>query len=391
MSSSNLPLSKFKVIDLTQARAVRQLSDWGADVIMIEVPEAVLGKRRFGQPRHDFDLQNIHRNKRSLTLNLKSEDGKAIFFELVKSADVVVENYRPDVKHRLGIDYDACAAVNPRVVYGSISGFGQTGPYSLRPGFDKIAQGMGGLMSITGEPGKGPMRVGIAIDDLTSGYFLAQAILVALLEREVSGRGQWVHTSLLAAQIQLLDFQAARYLFTGEVPQQVGNDHPTILPQGMFPTSTDYINIASARERMWEACCRIIGAPELKDDPRFSSNQKRAEHRAALNELLAAKTRTRPAAEWIELFNYDGTPCSEIYTIDQVFADPQVQELHMAVPVQHPELGEIRLVGQAAQMTRTPLQIRRATPERGEHTAEILRSLGRGTSEIEQLRSRDII
>jgi formyl-CoA transferase len=250
---------------------------------------------------------------------------------------------------------------------------------------------MGGLMSITGLPGQGPVRVGIAIDDLASGYFLAQAILVALLEREVSGQGQWVHTSLLAAQIQLLDFQAARYLFTGEVPGQVGNDHPTILPQGMFPTATDNINIASAGEGMWESCCKIIGAPELMADPRFSSNAKRAEHRAELNELIAAKTRRRPAAEWIELFNAAGIPCGPIYTIDQVFADPQVQELGMAVPVQHPELGAVRLVGQAAQMQRTPSQIRSAAPERGQHTAEVLAELGRSASEIADLRARNIV
>jgi formyl-CoA transferase len=395
MTPAQLPLSRFRVLDLAQARAgptaVRQLSDWGADVIMIEAPESVFGKRGLGQPRHDFDFQNIHRNKRSLTLNLKDAEGKAIFFDLLKSADIVVENYKPDVKHRLGIDYEACAAINPRIVYGSISGFGQTGPYALRAGFDQIAQGMGGLMSITGHPGQGPVRVGIAIADLTSGYFLAQAILMALLEREVSGRGQWVHTSLLAAQIQLLDFQAARYLFTGEVPQQVGNDHPTILPQGLFPTATDSINIASAGEGMWEKCCAVLDAAELKNDPRFASSEARTKHRVELNEAITAKTRKRPATEWIELFNAAGIPCGPVFTIDQMFADPQVQELEMAVPVAHPVLGEIRLVGQAAQMTRTPSQMRRPTPERGQHTAEILTELGRDANALADLRARQII
>jgi crotonobetainyl-CoA:carnitine CoA-transferase CaiB-like acyl-CoA transferase len=253
---TSLPLARFRVLDLTQARAgptaVRQLADWGADVLMIEAPEAVGAKRGLGQTRHDFDFQNLHRNKRSVTLNLKTEEGKQVFFDLVKRADVVVENYRPDVKHRLGIDYEACAKVNPRIVYGSISGFGQTGPYANRPGFDQIAQGMGGLMSITGLPGQGPVRVGIAIADLTSGYLLAQAILVALLEREQSRQGQWVHSSLLAAQIQLLDFQASKYLMTGEVPRSAGNDHPTIMPQGLYPTATDDINIAVGGESMWE-------------------------------------------------------------------------------------------------------------------------------------------
>jgi len=390
-----MPLARFRVLDLTQARAgptaVRQLSDWGADVLMIEAPEAVNGKRGLGQPRHDFDFQNLHRNKRSVTLNLKTEEGKKIFFDLVRRADVVVENYKPGVKHRLGIDYEACTKINPRIVYGSISGFGQTGPYSDRPGFDQIAQGMGGLMSVTGLPGQGPVRVGIAIADLTSGYLLAQAILVALLEREVSGQGQWVHSSLLAAQIQLLDFQASKYLFTGEVPQSTGNDHPTIMPQGLYPTATDPINIASAGEGMWEKCCVVLAAPELRNDPCFATGEARAANRAALNEAITAKTRQRPADLWIAEFNAAGIPCGPVLTIDKVFADPQVQLLDMAVPVTHPTLGDIRLTGQAAKMERTPSRIRSATPERGEHTRDVLTELGYDPAQIEDLRARQVI
>jgi crotonobetainyl-CoA:carnitine CoA-transferase CaiB-like acyl-CoA transferase len=390
-----LPLARLRVIDLTQARAgptaVRQLSDWGADVLMIESPEAVSGKRGLGQPRHDSDFQNLHRNKRSMTLNLKTDDGKRIFFDLVKGADVVVENYKPDVKHRLGIDYEACAKVNPRIIYGSISGFGQTGPYANRPGFDQIAQGMGGLMSITGLPGQGPVRVGIAIADVVSGFLLAQAILMALLERHTSGRGQWVHTSLLAAQVQLLDFQASRYLFTGDVPGQTGNDHPTIMPQGLYPTATDPINIASAGEQMWDNTCLVLEAPELKSDPRFATGEGRAKHRAALNEIIAAKTSQRPAEHWIAGFNRAGIPCGPVYTIDKVFADPQVQALEMAVPVAHPSLGEVRLVGQAAKMERTPSRVRGPTPERGQHTADVLAELGYDAASMETLRARQVV
>jgi crotonobetainyl-CoA:carnitine CoA-transferase CaiB-like acyl-CoA transferase len=392
---NSLPLSRFRILDLTQARAgptaVRQLADWGADVLMIEAPEVINGNRGLGQARHDFDFQNLHRNKRSVTLNLKAEEGKKIFFDLMGRADVVVENYRPSVKHRLGIDYDACAKVNPRIVYGSISGFGQTGPYADRPGFDQIAQGMGGLMSVTGLPGQGPVRVGIAIADLTSGYLLAQAILVALIERETSGQGQWVHSSLLAAQIQLLDFQASRYLFTGEVPQSTGNDHPTIMPQGLYATATDPINIASSGEGMWEKCCLVLAAPELWKDSRFATGEARAANRAALNEAITVKTRQRPADVWIAEFNAAGIPCGPVLTIDKVFADPQVQHLDMAVPVTHPTLGEIRLTGQAAKMERTPSSIRSATPERGQHTGDVLAELGYNTAQINDFRARQVI
>jgi crotonobetainyl-CoA:carnitine CoA-transferase CaiB-like acyl-CoA transferase len=392
---ASLPLARFRVLDLTQARAgptaVRQLADWGADVLMIEAPDAVGAKRGLGQTRHDFDFQNLHRNKRSATLNLKTEEGKQVFFDLVKRADVVVENYRPDVKHRLGIDYEACAKVNPRIVYGSISGFGQTGPYANRPGFDQIAQGMGGLMSITGLPGQGPVRVGIAIADLTSGYLLAQAILVALLEREQSGQGQWVHSSLLAAQIQLLDFQASKYLMTGEVPRSAGNDHPTIMPQGLYPTATDDINIAVGGESMWEKCCVVLEAPEMRTDSRFATSDVRSTNRAALNEAISAKTRQQPAEHWIAEFNAAGIPCGPVLTIDKVFADPQVEQLQMAVPVQHPVLGTIRLTGQAAKMERTPASIRSATPERGQHTGEVLGELGYDDRRIRLLRERQAI
>lgn len=268
-----MPLSRFKVIDLTRARAgptaVKQLADWGADVIRIELPPS-MGAEIMGADRHGYEALNLHRNKRSLTLNLKSEEGRKIFFELAEGADVVVENYRPEVKHRLGIDYEAVRKVNPRIVYGSISGFGQEGPYAARPGLDQIAQGLSGLMSVTGEPGTGPMRVGIPISDLSAGMMLAQGVLLALLERESSGEGQWVHTSLLEAQIQMMDLQVARYLIKGEVPGQAGNNHPTFAPTGVFETADGLINIQSGPQHLWERLAPAIGAPELLERPGYA-------------------------------------------------------------------------------------------------------------------------
>src|ERR1700681_15154 len=246
-------LARFKVLDLTRVRAgptaARQLADWGADVIKIELPKG-LDESDMGGPRHGPDFQNLHRNKRSLTLNLKEKDGVEIFKKMVETADVVIENYRPDVKFRLGVDYESIRAINRRIVYGSISGFGEDGPYSERPGFDQIAQGMGGLMSITGLPGQGPVRVGIPIADLAAGLFCAMGILTALLERETSGKGQHIETSLLQAQIFMLDFQAARYLVKGEVAKQAGNNHPTSIPTGVFKTADGYINIASTGKKI---------------------------------------------------------------------------------------------------------------------------------------------
>jgi formyl-CoA transferase len=391
--SPPLPLSRFKVLDLTRVRAgptaVRQLADWGAEVIKIEAPPTP--GEGLGGPRHGPDFQNLHRNKRSLTLDLKSPEGIEIFRKLVRGADVVVENYRPDVKTRLGIDYDALKAINPRLVYASISGFGQSGPYRDRPGFDQIAQGMGGLMSITGLPGQGPVRVGIPVADLTAGIFCAMGILVALLEREVSGEGQWVESSLLAAQISMLDFQAARWLIAREVPPQAGNDHPTSIPTGVFRTRDGHINIASAGDEIFGRLCRALDAPELAEHPDYRTGRLRSDNRKALNAAIEAVTETRDSAEWIERFNKAGVPAGPIYTMDQVFADPQVKHLGIAQAVDHASLGRLELVGQAVTLSRTPSRLRTASPEPGEHSAAILRELGYSDGDIAGLRDRRII
>ncbi|MCX7931080.1 MAG: CoA transferase, partial [Rhodovarius sp.] len=363
----SLPLSGIKVLDLTRVRAgptcVRQLADWGADVVKIEMPAGLDQGDPMGGPREGPDFQNLHRNKRGLTLNLKTPEGVAILKRLAEGADVVVENFRPDVKHRLGIDYEALSAVNPRLIYASISGFGQDGPYADRPGFDQIAQGMGGLMSITGEPGRGPMRVGIPIADLCAGIFAAMGILIALYERERSGRGQWVQSSLLQAQAFMLDFQAARWLMAGEVPGQAGNDHPTSIPTGVFPTSDGHINIAASGNAIWARCARALGHPEWLEDERFKTAQSRSENRAALNALIAETTRTNTSAYWVETLNAAGVPCGPIYNIRQVFEDPQVRHLGIAQA-----LDGVRYVGQPFTLSRTPSAIRRHPPKLGEHT-----------------------
>jgi len=394
MADPKLPLSRYTVLDLTSARsgptAVRQLADWGANVIKIEDPGAWSGGSGPWDRRHGSDFQNLQRNKRSLTLNLKSAEGVAIFKRLADQADVIVENFRPRVKHRLGIDYETLKKTNPRLIYASISGFGQEGPYRERPGLDHVVQGMGGLMSITGLPGQGPVRVGIAISDSSSGIYCAFGIVLALLEREHSGEGQWVNTSLLQALIAMLDFQAARWLIAHEVPPQAGNDHPTAIPTGVFKTADGHINIA-ASGKLYERLCKALGAPELFTHPDFSEYRLRSKNRLALNAEIEKHTIKRTSAEWIEHLNEAGVPCGPIYTIDKMFADPQVQTLGMAQPLVHPQLGRQDVVGQGVNLSRTPAQMRRHAPDSGEHTREILEQFGYDAAAIDDLKKRGVV
>lgn len=395
MSDYQGPLSHFTVLDLTRVRsgptAVRQLADWGANVIKIEAPEAIDQAKGMGGARSGPDFQNLHRNKRAMTLNLKDPDGIAVFKRLVEKADVVVENFRPDVKDRLGIDYESLKAVNPRIVLGSISGFGQNGPYARRPGFDQIAQGMGGIMSITGLPGQGPVRAGLPIADLTAGMYCAMGIMVALLERNESGVGQWVQTSLLQSQIAMLDFQAARWLVKGEVAPQAGNNHPTSIPTGVFKTSDGHINIAASGDNMWLRLCDALDAPDMKNNPGFATGELRSANRDGVNAGIEAVTKTRTSAEWIEMLAGIGVPCGPIYSIDQMFDDPQVKHVDMTHPVDHPTQGKINLVGQAVNLSRFEPRKGVPTPERGEHTNEILGEFGFSKAEIEDLAGRNVL
>ncbi|MEY9156354.1 CoA transferase [Bradyrhizobium barranii subsp. apii] len=388
-------LSRFTVLDLTRVRSgptcVRQLSDWGANVVKIDALTEDAGGEQPGGPRRGSDFQNLHRNKRAMTLNLKDERGLAVFKRLAAKADVVVENFRPDVKKKLNIDYETLREINPRIVYGSISGFGQDGPYHKRPGFDQIAQGMGGLMSITGAPGEGPMRVGIPVADLTAGLFCAMGILTALLEREVSGKGQWVQTSLLQAQIFMLDFQAARWLMEKEVAKQAGNNHPTSIPTGVFKTSDGYINIATTGGRIWERCAQAIGAPELYSDPDYATAPARSKNRDALNAKIEERTVTKSTETWVREFNDAGVPCGPIYAIDQMFEDAQVKHLGIAQDVPNDEDRHIRLVGQPVTLSRTPSKMVARPPEFGEHTDEVLKEFGLSADEIATLRNAKVV
>ena len=388
-------LSRFTVLDLTRVRAgptcVRQLADWGANVVKIDALLEDAGGEQLGGARRGSDFQNLHRNKRAMTLNLKDERGLETFKRLAKKADVVVENFRPDVKAKLGIDYESLRQINPAIVYGSISGFGQDGPYHKRPGFDQIAQGMGGLMSITGAPGEGPMRVGIPVADLTAGLFCAMGILTALLERDVSGEGQWVQTSLLQAQIFMLDFQASRWLMEQDVAKQVGNDHPTSIPTGVFRTSDGYINIATAGGKIWERCAQALGVPELPKRPEYLTAPDRSRNRKELNAEINKLTEKKSTDTWVRELNAAGVPCGPIYSIDQMFDDEQVKHLGIAQDVPNAENRHIRLVGQPFKLSRTPSKMVAPPPEFGEQTEEVLAEFGFSAGEIAELRKAKVV
>jgi crotonobetainyl-CoA:carnitine CoA-transferase CaiB-like acyl-CoA transferase len=386
-------LQRFRVIDLTQVRAgptaCRQLADWGADVIQVQMPEHMRGDDTLGG-QEGSDYQYTHRNKRSITLNLKEPEAIAVLKRLIAGADVVVENFRPDVKTRLGIDYASLSADHPRLVYASISGFGQTGPLAQRPGFDQIAQGMGGLMSVTGQQGGEPMRVGIPIADLCAGIFAAQGILVALLEREASGKGQWLHTSLLEAMVYMMDFQTSRWLIDGEVATQAGNFHPTSIPTGVYKARDGYMNIAVFGSKIWERFCDILGAPEWVTDERSHDKKSRGIHRDWLNAEINQRLAAHDRGYWIERLNAGGVACGLINNLREVFEEPQVQHLGMVKEVVSPHFGPQRMVGQPVQLERTPSTIARSAPRRGEHTREILGELGLADADMDRMHSTGI-
>jgi len=386
-------LQHFRVVDLTQVRAgptaCRQLADWGADVVQVQMPDHMRGDDTLGG-QDGSDYQYTHRNKRSVTLNLKEAEGISVLKRLIATADVVVENFRPDVKFRLGIDYEALSKDQPRLVYASISGFGQTGPLAGRPGFDQIAQGMGGLMSVTGLPEQGPVRVGIPIADLCAGIFAAQGILVALLERETSGKGQWLHTSLLESMVYMMDFQTSRWLIDGEVAGQAGNYHPTSIPTGVYKARDGYMNIAVFGSKIWERFCETLGAPEWISDERFRDKSRRSVNRDALNAAINQQLAREDCAYWIERFNASGVACGHINNLQEVFEEPQIEHLHMVQDVVSEHHGAQRLVGQPMHLERTPSRIVRAAPRRGEHTEEILGELGFAADDFVRMKSKGI-
>lgn len=385
-------LAGITVLDLTRVRAgpscVRNFADWGADVIRIEQPGD--GEDGFG-PRAGADFQNLHRNKRALCLNLKDPRGVSLLKQLVERADVLVENYRPVVKTRLGIDYETLAALNPRLIYASISGFGETGPYREHAGFDQIAQGMGGLMGTTGLAGQGPLRAGTPVADLSAGLFAALGILIALQERHRSGRGQWVQTSLLAAMVAMMDFQAARWLVDGEVAGQAGNDHPTSMPTSVYPCADGFVNIAASGNAIYGRLCTALDAEHLADDPAFCTAALRSRHRVALNEAIAERTRAVASAELIARLNQAGVPCGPIYKMNEVFDDPQVRHLGLATSVPTATGASVTLVGPAFSLSRTPPQMRHTLAAAGADNVSVLHELGLADDEIAHLAQDGVI
>ena len=386
-----MPLSDITVIDLTIARAgptaVRQLADWGADVVRVESPEG--GFQAGGRTSPDY--LNLHRNKRSIVIDLKNPDGQAVLHRMVKAADVVVENMRTLVKHRLGFDYETLANINPRIILGSISGFGQDGPYSQRGGVDQIAQGMGGMMAVTGLPGQGPVRAGVAISDVTSGLQLAVGILTALHERHTTGKGRWVHTSLLESMIGMLDFQAARWTVASDDPPQAGNDHPTLGPMGMYKTMDGYLNLAASGGRLWEAFCSELGVVEWLEDERFSSVSARKENKAALNMLIEEHLSQDTTEHWVLRLNGAGVPCGPVNTVAETFSDPQVQHLGLAASVSHPTAGEIKILRNATNLEGVSNDIRSASPLKGQHSEELLTQFGFSDEEIDSLAHSGVV
>jgi crotonobetainyl-CoA:carnitine CoA-transferase CaiB-like acyl-CoA transferase len=393
--AASTALTRLRILDLTRVRAgptcVRQFADFGADVIKIESPPGVDPNENMGGPRDGFDMQNLHRNKRSMTLNLKTPEGREVFARLAKTADVVAENYRPDVKFRLGIDYESLKKLNRRIILASISGFGQDGPYAARPGFDQIAQGMTGLMGVTGERGGTPMRSGAAIADVAAGLYAALGIFTALMEREASGEGQWVQSSLLQAGIGLLDFQAARYTMSGEVPELIGNDHPTSMPTSAYKTADGHINVACSGDGMWTRLCNVLGRSDWLALADFKDSASRSRNRAKLNELLNGEFSKHGSTHWVETLNQAGVPCGPIYRMNEVFADPQVQHLGAVSEVKHPRLGSLRILSQTVKLSRTAARVAAPTPELGQHTQEILEELNYSKNDIEMLKGKKAI
>ena len=389
-------LSRFRVLDLSRVRAgptcVRMLADFGADVIRIEPPAGVdPNEAMFAANRTSGDFQNLNRNKRSLTLNLKKPGGIEVLRRLVKNADVVVENWRPDVKARLGLDYASLREINPRIILASISGYGQDGPYAGRPGFDQIIQGMSGLMSVTGMPGQGPVRAGLAVADSSSGLYAAIGILIALVEREASGEGQWVQASLLHSMVAMMDFQVARYLTDGDIPEQAGNDHPTSSPMGLFEAADGMFNLGASGEGNWKRLCNALAKPEWIALAPYSSEKLRIANRPQLAEELNTLFRTQPVAHWVDLLNDAGVPAGPLYNIPEMCEDPQIVHQKVTEKIRTPEGATVGLITQPVQLGRTPASIATTAPGWGEHTDEMLVEAGYTEAEILDLKDRGVV
>jgi crotonobetainyl-CoA:carnitine CoA-transferase CaiB-like acyl-CoA transferase len=394
------PLSKMKVLDLTQVMAgpfcCQLLADMGADVTKVEPPgtgdqaRRAMGFKMKGEDTAAFIA--INRNKKSITLNLKKEEGREIFYRLAQKSDVLVENYRPGVAKRLGIDYETLKEISPRLIHASISGFGQTGPYADRAGYDLIAQGMSGVMSVTGEPGGPPAKSGVPISDLSAGLFCAFGILAAYVAREEIGRGQYIDTSLFEGALAFSIWETAELWATGRVPQPFGSAHRLNAPYQALKTRDGYLNVGPNNQRLWMRFCEALGRKDLTEDRRFSTNEDRMNHREELVEELESVLKERDTDEWEKLLLEEGVPVGPIYNYKQVFEDPHTQAREMVVEMEHPVEGTVRSLGIPVKLSETPAEIRYPAPLLGEHTEETLaQELGYSKAHIADLRERKVI
>jgi formyl-CoA transferase/CoA:oxalate CoA-transferase len=393
-----MPLEGLRILDLSSYLAGPYcsmiLADLGADVLKVEQPGTGDGSRQWGPPFIENEsayFLSINRNKKSMTLNLKTEKGKEILHKLASQCDILLENYRPGITQKLNIDYETLSKLNPRLIYCSISGYGQDGPYRVKPAYDLIGQAMGGLMSLTGEKGGPPVKVGVAIADICSGMFAAIGILAALTAREKTCRGQMIDTSILDGQVAWLTHQAGNFLATGKNPERLGSAHPTIAPYQAFKAEDTYFAVAVGSENLWKAFCEALGLNKLMSDPRFIRNPDRVRNRDELTRSLEKFFASKPAKEWVEIMDKAGVPASLIYSLNEVFKDPQVLHRRMLETVQHPKAGAIKVVGIPIKMSDTPGSIRTAPPMLGEHTKQILETLGYVEAEIEEMRKTGII
>ncbi len=391
-------LEGIKILDLSRALAgpycTMMLADMGAEVIKIEMPGRGDDSRSWGPPFVEGEsayFMSINRNKKSITLNMKSDKSTEIVHKLIKQSDVLVENFRPGAMERLGLGYEQVKAMNPRIIYCSISGFGQDGPYRMLPGFDQVLQGMGGLMSITGELGGPPIKVGVAIADISGGMFASNGILVALYNREKTGKGQMVDVSLLDSQVAWLTYRAGAYFASGEVPQPMGSGHPVIVPYQAFKAKDVFINIAVGNDQLWERFCKAVGLEKVMNDPKFATNAKRVENREEIVKIISDLIVTKDGEEWLKILTDAGVPCGPIYTVDKIFADPQVLHREMVKELDHPKAGKIKVTGIPIKLSDTPGEVETAPPVLGQHTQEVLTELGYNDKDLEKLKQEKVI
>ncbi|MFQ5891908.1 MAG: CaiB/BaiF CoA transferase family protein, partial [Candidatus Methanofastidiosia archaeon] len=369
-------------------------ADFGAEVVKIERPEVGDDTRAWGPPFIEGEsayFLSVNREKKSLTLNLKSDKGREIFKKLARDADVVLENFRPGTVKKLGVDFETLRKLNPKLIYCSISGFGQNGPYRKRPGYDQILQGLGGLMSITGEEKRPPVKVGVAITDIAAGMFGAYAVLLALFHRERFGEGQYIDCSMLDCQVSWLTYQAFRYFATGKVPEKVGSGHPLIVPYQAFKAKDRYINIACGNDLLFKKFCKVIEREELFKDERFRTNPQRIIHRRELIDILSEIIKRRDGDFWFERLSKAGIPCGQIYDMADIFSDPQVLSRGMLLEVQHEKCGKLKLIGVPVKLSKTPGSVELPPPMLGEHTNKILGDLEYSGEEIENLRREGVV